>query len=52
MHESIIHVVPSPLVLPHNSAILLHDYCAVYDAPRAYAIHHTILAIQYRVKAK
>ena len=55
MHESIILVLPPPTCIAHNSAILLHVYCAIYDLPQpplAYAIHHTILAMQYRVKAK
>jgi len=48
MHKSIILVLPSPACIAHNSVLLLHDYCAVYDPPRpppAYAIHHTILAM-------
>ena len=55
MHESIFLVLPPPTCTAHSSAILLHASCAIYDPPRpppAYAIHHTILAMQYRVKAK
>ena len=55
MHESIFLVLPPPTCTAHNSAILLHLYCAIYNPPRpplAYPIHHTILAMQYRVKAK
>jgi len=53
MHESIIRVLPSPTCIAHNSAILLHDHCAIYDPPRpplAYAIHHTILAMAISCK--
>jgi len=56
MHESIILVLPPPTSIAHNSAIILHVCCAPYDPPRppllAYAIHYTILTMEYRVKAK
>jgi len=54
MHELIIPVLPSPTGIAHYSAMLVHVYCATYDPPRpflAYAVHYTILAMQYRVKA-
>jgi len=58
MHESIILVLPPLTGIAHNSAILLHVYCVTYDPPDpprpplAYAIHSTILAMQYLAKAK
>ena len=33
MHESTILSFPSPTCIAHPSAILLHDYPAVYDSP-------------------
>ena len=34
MHESIILVLPFPIGIAHNSAIVLHVYFATYDPPR------------------
>ena len=42
---------PHPPALPHTIAILLHDYCAIYDSPPTsvlYAIHHPILVMALR----
>jgi len=55
IHESIIFVLPSPTCIAHNSVVLLHDYCAIYDPPRpplAYTIHHTILAMTISCKGQ
>jgi len=55
MHEPIILVLPCPTCIVHNSAILLHDHCAIYDPPRpplAYAIHYTILAMAISCKGQ
>jgi len=44
-----------PTCKAYPLAILLHDHCAIYvppPPPALYAIHHTILVITYRVKAK
>ena len=48
VHESIILLSPPPTCTARTIAILLHVYCAIYDAPPTtlvYAIHHTILVI-------
>jgi len=47
VHESIILLLPPPTCIACTIAILLHVYCAIYDAPPTpllYAIHYTILA--------
>ena len=33
VHESIILLLPPPTCIAHTIAILLHDYCAIYDPP-------------------
>jgi len=53
VHESIIRVFPPPICMALTIAILLHDYSAVYDAPRThllYSIHHTVLAMAISCK--
>ena len=48
MHESIVFLSPTPTCIAYHGAILLHDYCSVYESPptpRVYATHHTILVI-------
>jgi len=48
VHESIILLSPPPTCTPRTIAILLHVYCAIYDArptPLVYAIQDTILII-------
>ena len=45
MHESTILLLPPPTCIDHTTAILLHDYCAMYDSPPTflvYTIHHII----------
>jgi len=48
VHESIILLSPPPTCTDRTIAILLHVYCAIYDAPPTplvYAIHHTLLVM-------
>ena len=34
MHKSIIHALPSPTCIAHNSAMMVHVCCAIHDPPR------------------
>jgi len=55
VHESIIRLLPPPTCIAHTIAILLHIYCAIYDAlptPLLYAIHHTILVMAISCKGQ
>jgi len=55
VHESVIHLLPPATCSARTIAILLHVYCAIYDAPLTpllYAIHHTILAITISCKGQ
>jgi len=56
VHESIILLLPTPTCVAHTIAMLMHDYCAIYNAPRPpFYVPHTIYNIgnsTYRVKAK
>ena len=55
MHESIIFNCPPPARIAHTIALLLHDYCALYDPPSTpllYAIHHTILVMPISSKGQ
>jgi len=48
VHESIIMSIPPPTCIARTLAILLHVYCAIYDAPSTpllHAIHHKRLVI-------
>ena len=47
--------LPSPTCIARTNAILLHVYCAIYDAlptPLLYAIHHTILIMAISCKGQ
>jgi len=53
--ERIIPFLPLPTCSPPTTAILLHVYCAIYDAPPTplwYAIHHTILVMAISCKGQ
>jgi len=53
--QSSLFVLPPPTCIAHTIAILLHVYCAIYDAPPAplvYATHHTILVIAISCKGQ
>ena len=53
MWESIICLLPPPICIVRTIAILLHVYCARYDAPPTpplYAIHRTMLEITISCK--
>jgi len=56
VHESILLVSPPPTCTAHTITILLHGYCAKYDAPPdprfIQALHHTILAIAISCKGQ
>jgi len=55
VHESIIPFLPPPTCIAHTIALLLHDYCAIYDSPPTplvYAIHHTILVMAILCKGQ
>jgi len=55
VHESINLLVPHPTCVAHTIALLLHDYCAMYDPPSTplvYAIHHTVLAMGISCKVQ
>jgi len=55
VHESIILPLPPPTCNARTIAMLLHVYCAIYDAPPTpllYAIHHTILAMAISCKGQ
>ena len=46
VRESIILLLPPPTCTARTIAMLLHIYCAIYDAPATphlYAMHNTIL---------
>ena len=48
VHESVLLLLPPLTCIARIIAILLHIYCAIYDAPltpRLYAIHNTILVM-------
>ena len=47
--------MPPPSCKAYPIAILLHDYCAIYNPPTnplVYAIHHTILTIAISCKGQ
>jgi len=55
VHDSIILSLPPPTCIARTIAILLHVYCAIYDAPPTplvYAMHHTILVIAILCKGQ
>jgi len=55
VHESTILLLPPSTCIAGTIAILLHDYCAIYDAPRdppVYAIHHTMLVMAISCKGQ
>ena len=55
VHEPILRALPPPTCIARTLAILLHVYCAIYDAPPTplvYAIHHTILVIAISCKGQ
>jgi len=54
VHESIIRVLPAPTCIARTITVLLHVYCAIYDAPptpRLHAIQHTLLTMAIPFKA-
>jgi len=55
VHESIILLLPPHTCNAHTSAVLVHDYCAIYDSlpnPLSYSIHHTILVMAISCKGQ
>jgi len=53
MHKSLILVLPFPTGIAHNSAIILHVYCATYDPPRpAPCVCHTPYNIGNAISCK
>jgi len=53
VQESIIPFLPPPILIIHTTAILLRDFCAIYDLPPAlplYAIQYTILVMPISCK--
>jgi len=55
MHELIIPLSPPPICITHTTAILLRDFCAMYDLPPTLpfeAIHHTILIMLISCKGQ
>jgi len=53
VHESTIRLLPPPTRIARTIAIIVHVYCAIYDAPPTplwYATHHTILAMAISCK--
>ena len=55
MWESIILLLPPPTCIARTIAILLHVYCARYDAPpipALYAIHYAILVMAISCKCQ
>jgi len=55
VHESFILSLPPPTCIARTIAMLLHVYCAIYDAPPTpllYAIHHTILVMAISCKGQ
>jgi len=55
MWESIVLLLPPPTCTARTNAILLHVYCARYDAPPTpplYAIHYTILVMAISCKGQ
>jgi len=54
-HESTILLLPPPTCIARTIAILVHVYCAIYDAPPTpplYAIHKTVLATAISCKGQ
>jgi len=48
MHQSIILELPFPIIcIAHTSAILLHDYCPIYDPPHDHHLLRMPCTIQY-----
>ena len=46
VQESIILLFPTPTCVAHTIAVLLQDYCAIYNAPRPpFSVPHTIYNI-------
>ena len=48
-------LLPPPTRISHTIALLLHDYCAIYDptpTPLVYSIHHTVLVMAISCKAQ
>jgi len=55
VHESIILLLPPPTCTARTIAILVHVYCAMYDAPPTplwYAINPTILVMTISCKGQ
>jgi len=55
VHESIILLLPTPACIARTIAMLLHVYCAIYEAPpthHLYAMHTTILAMAISCKGQ
>jgi len=54
MHGSIIHALPSPTCIAHNSAIILHVYYARYDPPTPppLCVCHTLYNIDNAITCK
>jgi len=55
VHELTIRLLPPPTCIARTIAILLHVYCAIYDAPPTpllYATHHTILVMAISCKGQ
>jgi len=53
MHESIILVLPTTTGIAHNSAVLLHVYCATYDPPTTPpCVCHTLYSIGNAISCK
>ena len=52
---SIIPLLPQSICITHATAILLREFCAIYDLPPTlplYAIHNTILAVAIPCKGQ
>jgi len=55
VHESIILLLPTPTCIARTIAMLLHVYCAIYEAPPThllYAMHTTILVMAISCKGQ
>jgi len=53
VQESSIPLSPPPICITHTTAILMRDFCAIYDLPPTLpvdAIHHTILVMTISCK--
>jgi len=55
VHESVILLLPTPTCIARTIAMLLHVYCAIYEAPpthHLYAMHTTILVMAISCKGQ